>query len=559
MSEPSLAYRAVDASLGALSHLATSIDNSLRPVSANRNVYNRDPDHEVNAATATIETFRRQLRLGAPITPSLEAVYGLVDAIKNSKSLDDRKMLIFMAHKSLTDEDLRRFKFYAPFVKHLNSFKIEKYFRYRLRGWKQLLMALGNHPLLPNLSTLIFNTRPTTTMFEQQAWFMLLLSPSIRELNLATTSSHRTYNASAAELFFRSMSTTLLGITDPSSSSMASQPSPSRQNITIRTEGADVEDISWFTTVRDLANISNLVVSMSTLGAGKLSTIGLLPQLKSLELDFDIILDGESTSSYIAQHLPNDAFLRLTHFGLRNLPDPSSFHTIWNLTPLVSHLTSFALHFNKYRWMNVLTNDQIMSDFISPISEKSPNLVDLAIHPPEYEWDEAESSAPMFSLISRLPLTRLRFAPMIPLHISIPHTAGKYHLLKRLELTTSWVGVSDIKNLATTFPNLDYLAMQITIHSEDFQSTLVTPTASQPIVLYIMSVFLEEDPFWDRSMVGDKLSRSVSIVIATSSRLIIREIRLLCSLWSKARYMTKESDVLRSKFTPCWATTRLLI
>ncbi|CAE6446655.1 unnamed protein product [Rhizoctonia solani] len=74
MSEPSLAYRAVDASLGALSHLATTIDNSLRPVSANQSVYNRDPDHEVNAATAAIEGFRRQLRLGNPITPDLGTI-----------------------------------------------------------------------------------------------------------------------------------------------------------------------------------------------------------------------------------------------------------------------------------------------------------------------------------------------------------------------------------------------------------------------------------------------------------------------------------------------------
>ncbi|CAE6394008.1 unnamed protein product [Rhizoctonia solani] len=94
MSEPSFAYRAVDASLGALSHLATTIDNSLRPVSANASVYNRDPDHEVNAATAAIETFRRQLRLGNPITPDLGTIYSVVDAIQNSKSLDDRKMLL---------------------------------------------------------------------------------------------------------------------------------------------------------------------------------------------------------------------------------------------------------------------------------------------------------------------------------------------------------------------------------------------------------------------------------------------------------------------------------
>ncbi|QRV74358.1 heme peroxidase [Ceratobasidium sp. AG-Ba] len=95
MSEsPSLAYRAADASLGMLSNLATSIDNSMRPVSSKRPVYDKDPDHEVNAATAAIERFRSQLRRGMPIVPDLGTVYSVVDAIQNSKALDDRKMLL---------------------------------------------------------------------------------------------------------------------------------------------------------------------------------------------------------------------------------------------------------------------------------------------------------------------------------------------------------------------------------------------------------------------------------------------------------------------------------
>ncbi|KAG8743488.1 hypothetical protein FRC10_011961 [Ceratobasidium sp. 414] len=91
---PSIAYRAVDASLGALSNLATSIDNSMRPVSSKKQTYDKDPDHEVNAATAAIERFRNQLRVGMPVTADPAAIYSIVDAIQNSKALDDRKMLL---------------------------------------------------------------------------------------------------------------------------------------------------------------------------------------------------------------------------------------------------------------------------------------------------------------------------------------------------------------------------------------------------------------------------------------------------------------------------------
>ncbi|KAJ1307034.1 hypothetical protein OPQ81_008013 [Rhizoctonia solani] len=447
-------------------------------------------------------------------------------------------MQIFIAHKVLTDEDLTRLKFYAPFIKRLNSFKIEKYFRYRLCGWKQLLAGIGDSLLLPNLRALTFNTCPITTMFEQQAWLMLLLSPSLRELNLTTTSNnHPELDASVAKLFFRCVSATLLRRTDSPSSGHI-PPSPSQITV-ISTGSANVEDVSWFTTVRDLTNLSKLAISMSTLGAGQLSIIGLLSQLESLELDFDIHREGETITSYSTLSLPGDAFPRLRHFGLTNLPDNPSFHTIWSLKPLVSRLTSVTLHFNKYRWMNVLTHDQIMSDFISPISEKSPGLVDLVIRPPEYEWNEAESSAPMFALLSRLSLTRLGFAPMMPLHLSIPYSTEKYPLLRRLELTTSWVEVADIRSLAVAFPNLDYLAVQITIYPGDFQDTETTPTFFQPIVLCVMSVFVEEDPLWDRTIMGDKLAR------------------LLYSLWPNARYTSKEGDILRSRFTLPWATTRL--
>ncbi|CAE6495178.1 unnamed protein product [Rhizoctonia solani] len=470
----------------------------------------------------------------------VERLLALIAGTKISVDSNDN-MQIFMAHKSLTDEDLRRFNFYAPFVKRLNCFKIEKYSRYRLRGWKQLLTALGSSPLLPNLHILTFNTRPTTTPFEQQAWFMLLLSPPIQELSLITTStSNADLNASAAELFFRCVSTTLLGITDLPSSSNDPPPHSIRTTV-ISTRSDDVERISWLTTVRDLASLSQLFISMSTLRAGQLSSIGLLPRLESLELDFDVDRNGNSTSSYTTPNLPDDAFPRLRHFGLINLPDVPSFHAIWSLTPLVSNLTSVTLHFNKYRWMNVLTHDEIISDFIHPISEKSPDLVDIAIHPPEYEWNEAESSAPMFGLIARLPLTKLRFAPMVPLHISIPRAAGEYHLLRRLELPTSWVEVADIKTLAIAFPNLEYLALQITIHPGDFEDDQPTPTSPRPIILRVLSVFLEEDPLWDGAILGEGLAR------------------LLHSLWPKARYLTNESDILRYKFIPPWGRTRLFI
>jgi len=66
----------------------------MRPVSSKRPVYDKDPDHEVNAATAAIERFRHQLRVGLPISPDISTVYSIVDAIQNSKALDDRKMLL---------------------------------------------------------------------------------------------------------------------------------------------------------------------------------------------------------------------------------------------------------------------------------------------------------------------------------------------------------------------------------------------------------------------------------------------------------------------------------
>ncbi|CAE6345045.1 unnamed protein product [Rhizoctonia solani] len=483
----------------------------------------------------------------------VEQLLSLVAGIEMSVDTTDN-IHIYMTRESVTDEDLKRFRFYAPFVKRLDLFNIEKYFRYRIRGWKQLLAGLGNNPLLPNLRSLSLNTRPTVTVFEQQAWFMLLISPSLLELNLITTSINPAdLNSSVAQLFFESLSTTLMGRTDSSSSP------PPNQTTLIRTGSKDLEDISWFTTLRDLGNLSKLTISISALGAGGLSIISLLPRLEYLELDYDIDHTGEPTSLCASSNLSDVSFPRLSHFGLTNLPSTQSFDELWSIKPLVSHLKSATLYFSKYRWMGVLTHEQIMADFIIPISETSPDISDLAIHPPEYEWNEEESSAPMFGLLSRLPLTGLWFAPIISLHISIPHHIGQYPLLRRLELTTSWVEITDVKSLAIVFPNLEYLGMQITIYPEDFQGTQIKYVSSRPIVLSVLSVFLEEDPFGDRTTVGNKLARLVS---NATSEFITETGRgkfsFLHTLWPKAQYLTNENNVLRYKFTPCWATTQFL-
>ncbi|QRW17337.1 hypothetical protein RhiXN_05339 [Rhizoctonia solani] len=250
-----------------------------------------------------------------------------------------------------------------------------------------------------------------------------------------------------------------------------------------------MEDVNRVMTVRDLSSLSKLRISVKTFRAEQLSKIGLLPSLEHLKLEIGAGYRGQPISPNAVPVIADGAFPRLRRFDLMNLPDAESFHEFWSIKPLVSRLTSASLHFDK-----------------------STNIVDLSIGPPEYESGEEENCAPIFYLLSRLPLVALLFEPLVPLRLPIPRYVGTYHLLRKLEVATCWLEVGDIQSLAIAFPNLEYLAVQIGLYPEDFQQIKSIPISSQRIILWVVAVFMEEYPFWNRTAAGNDLARLVPTI-----------------------------------------------
>ncbi|KAF8761294.1 hypothetical protein RHS01_00003 [Rhizoctonia solani] len=464
----------------------------------------------------------------------------LLQLVVGAKILVDtgNNIIINVAYKSLTDEDLTRFKLYAPFVKELCLFNPQKYTSYRLNGHEHLLAELRNSPLLPSLRTLFFDLSLSTTVFERQLWRRLLFSPSLRELTFINTFSgppNSAYSSSSVSLFFEPVPITSFVSVGTSVSSVRSSP-PSNGTTVIETESKNMEDVNRVMTVRDLSSLSKLRISVKTFRAEQLSKIGLLPSLEHLKLEIGAGYRGQPISPNAVPVIADGAFPRLRRFDLMNLPDAESFHEFWSIKPLVSRLTSASLHFDKYRWMSGLSHDQMMSDFIGPICERSTNIVDLSIGPPEYESGEEENCAPIFYLLSRLPLVALLFEPLVPLRLPIPRYVGTYHLLRKLEVATCWLEVGDIQSLAIAFPNLEYLAVQIGLYPEDFQQIKSIPISSQRIILWVVAVFMEEYPFWNRTAAGNDLARLVPTITSN--------------------FVSEGGWDPEDKFTPYWSTHR---
>lgn len=429
-----------------------------------------------------------------------------------------------------TDE-WHRFRLYAPFVRRLILFKSEGHY-YRLYGWKFLFAQSINAPLLPNLRAVDFNVRTTTTMFEQLAWFHLFMTPSIRELHIkASYRQHRRQNEWNERHYLVCMPRMLgtkhqLGGKDQRALPMSvssffleslvaclpsSHIAPSRSilplpehEIAASSFGEYLNGSRWFESLPDLTGLCDLAIPVSALGTKGLYILGLLPLLKRLELAFPM---GENEPSKPTLTLPANSFPCLHHLRLTQLSDFSFVQDIWGLPAMVSKLTSAEFRFYVTNWaaVSALKADRFMSEVLTVITERSPRIVDLSIYPP-YLSAGMENSVPILHLISRLPLRRLRFAPIAPFRLYFNPNEATYPTLRHLELTSSWVELPDLRALAKMLPKLEWLAINRveipTMHLANAQSTQYQ--ALQPITIRVRSVRLQESQEWGRTEYRDE-------------------------------------------------------
>ncbi|KAH7325200.1 hypothetical protein B0J17DRAFT_682626 [Rhizoctonia solani] len=104
--------------------------------------------------------------------------------ISDNKNPDTHKIAIGVAS---SDIDFSRFEFYAPYVRRLTVYGHEaKYFQ--VSGWSPLMIRANAKPLLPNLLSMVMQTKCDSHGPDQFMWIRAFSGPSI--LTIQASPSH---------------------------------------------------------------------------------------------------------------------------------------------------------------------------------------------------------------------------------------------------------------------------------------------------------------------------------------------------------------------------------
>jgi hypothetical protein len=373
----------------------------------------------------------------------------------------------------------------------------ELYKEFSMQNWETIYLLSREIQLLPNLRSIILtqNTWMSNQFFYQTRlpWLVLLISPSLRNLTtrVVNVQTPPVFSVAGAAYLLRSLVKTC-----PRLQSLDLFPTHKLQpfyqdQIFLSEVGEEYDGLNWFRHLSVLTDLQSVKITVPIPQQSGLEVLGGLPQLERLELT---LLPEDSNQSQSILTLPSNAFPCLRYLALYRLPDLKFFRALWILGPMVADLDSIKIHFDKYLWPDLMCS-QNLTDMVSLICKHSPCISDLAIYPP-YEGNGNETSEIIYTLLSRLPLRRLCFAPVTPTILDIGYHITTYPLLQRLELPTPWTRLLDLRPLAQSLPNLNYLVLKLTISCQQWKDSkpdTTTPCCFQPIRLCVIDVFFDEE------------------------------------------------------------------
>ncbi|KAG8751654.1 hypothetical protein FRC12_012354 [Ceratobasidium sp. 428] len=370
----------------------------------------------------------------------------------------------------------------------------ELYKDYTVENWKTIYHFSRETQLLPNLHSLILtqNIWITNQFFYQSRlpWLILFNPPCLQNFTTCVTDAQNppTFSAVGASCLLRSLTNACPGLQSLDLFPTTSMEPFYQDRMFISDLGEEDEGAEWFRHLLRLENLQRICTTVPTLQQAGLDVFGQLPRLEHLELT---LLAENFDQDQPSLTLSPDAFPRLRQLALNRLPDLKFFKTLWRLDAVSAYLDSISIRFDKYRWPEPMSYRELY-DMISIICECSPCISDLALYPP-YEGKSNETSDIIYALLSSLPLTRLCFAPVTPSVLDLGNRTSIYPELRRLELPTLWTRLVDLRLIAQCFPNLDYLALELTATPQQWTDACAnpaTPYHSRTISLLVVDVFL---------------------------------------------------------------------
>ncbi|KAF8598580.1 hypothetical protein BDV93DRAFT_609764 [Ceratobasidium sp. AG-I] len=369
----------------------------------------------------------------------------LIPGAKCSTSNYNKRKLVL---PDLSNSDLTRFNFYAPYVRSLDILP-NQMVRYRFSGWGELMQYAKTTTLLPNLRTLTFGcTQSKDSSFIN--WIMTFLSPAVMEIytSLPDSLSQSRLSIANTEILLKaiikqcpSVSTlSIFPMPESYSPHISSNETGSVHNLepgvlgdlkyethsdTFGTmlasdsnaeinSGTDVGQLGikpmcFYDYLKFTQCLSTLSTSIIMMVPEALEILGSLPQLASLNVHYQFC---EDVDCFDSSGLSEDSFLSLRALSL-NFCDIGCIEYIWGTTPLVNRLTSLTFNFNgEARDSYPEDSDDGLGDdfldFLPTICSHSPNVQDFTI---DFDAAHAEtsSSIPIQTLecLSTLPLRKL--------------------------------------------------------------------------------------------------------------------------------------------------------
>ncbi|KAF8604350.1 hypothetical protein BDV93DRAFT_522462 [Ceratobasidium sp. AG-I] len=384
----------------------------------------------------------------------LDGVGPLLKLLQATSTKDGGVEVFILPYASIAD--FSRFDVYAPLVKTLRVHP-EDGGPISVSPWRTLVLRTHDGPLLPSLSSLIFESSPDS-YDSQLMWISVLACSSLRSIETIYD-----FRPDGAQISFSTMSIISKLIIERCLSlhTLALFPGVRtfhRPNKFVRIGEEDDEEQYALSLMLgkpfhhylgNMHNLRFLTTNTTLINPTPLLSLSKLPFLESL--DICAVSERYKPTGVLEVSLPEGSFPALKHLAARFL-DTTELLMIWNMLPIVQNLTRLELQFN---YIHADQPDSCVmwfsSNFFPLVCNRSLHLTDLTISlgQGDSETDEPyELSLGFFEQMAHLPLQNVSLGWLVSSEADVQTFYAR--------LGAIWPGVVNLK-FTEEYVQLDYL------------------------------------------------------------------------------------------------------
>jgi hypothetical protein len=382
----------------------------------------------------------------------------------------------------LDNQSLRRFNFYAPYVKNL---KREIWGVTLDEAWDTLLKLVPTRPILPNLQRFTFSIFDPHENIKLLLCIEALACPTLVEISCSGPGGQ-----------ILSMDPLVV----PQLVAMIAERCPDIHTLEIYTLVDSFVDkgslprrhrrVKFSSSLEQLCNLRTFGIGSELLSPNLYALLGSLPVLTSLTIHFPydqpVSQHVVLVKDYIS--LPSESFPSLQHLGVAcEFESIELILPLWKIQPLVQHLTSVHIQFNP---IVTRASADLLADLFHFICQSSPHITDL-------HMDMRPSGNRPVLRILPTAISHLQRCSFQRIHIwqaelsqtcSFEQLALALPNLEYLNLPKQLVKYEDLVQLARHIPKLRFLAVRLDLRGWPRQDQRLHLDES-PSTLYLESDF----------------------------------------------------------------------